>query len=107
MTIAAAPSRRPLVLLQALYALFLPVWFGLAIAATMGLANTGAWWSVPAILAVWLYPVALAVAVAVSHAVWPRRPRAARRWNLLPLPWVLMGVALLAWIFSPGFSFGA
>jgi hypothetical protein len=104
--VAAAPRRRRLFVLQAVYAVFLPVWFALAIAATMGLANTDSLWAAPAILVVWLYPVAAVIAGAVSHAVWQRRPRQAQRWNLLPLPWVVVGAALLVWIFSSEFSFG-
>ena len=97
--------RWPLVLPQVAYALFLVLWFPLSVAATMGLANTPAWWAPPALLGVWLYPVALLVAVVVSHLLLSRRPGAARLWNLLPLPWVVVGLGLLVWIFSSeGFS---
>lgn len=94
----AQPRRRPLVVLQVAYALFLPLWFAISIAATMGLANTPQWWAAPALLAVWLYPLVAVVAVVASHVLLTRRPGAARWWNLLPLPWLLAGGALLLWI---------
>lgn len=100
------PRRRSLLVLQVVYGLFVVPWFALAIAATMGLANTDFPWSAPGILFTWLYPVAVLVACVGSHAVWSRSPRAAHRWNLVALPWVVVGVGLLAWIFSDGFSFG-
>lgn len=93
-------------MLQAAYVLFTPVWLALAVAATMGLANSGSLWAAPGLVFTWLYPVAALGAAVVSHALFARSPRAAHRWNLLPLPWLVVGVALLAWIFSPGFSFG-
>lgn len=95
---AAPPRRLPLVVLQVAYAVFLPLWFALSIAATMGLANTPQWWAAPALLAVWAYPVVAVVAVVVSHVLLGQHPRAARLWNLLPLPWLVLGLALLLWI---------
>jgi hypothetical protein len=96
---AAAPPRRlPLLALQAAYLLFLPVWFALSIAATMGLANTAQWWAGPPLLAVWAYPLVALVAVVVSHVLLARQARTAGRWNLLPLPWLVAGAALLLWI---------
>jgi hypothetical protein len=98
---ANSRSRRgTLVALQAAYVLFLAVWFPLSIVATMGLANTAAWWATPALLWTWAYPLAVLVAVVVSHALLARHPRAARWWNLLPLPWMVAGGALLVWMFT-------
>lgn len=104
MTVTTPPtkarSRRPLLLLQGLYAVFLPVWFALSIGATMGLANTDAWWAAPGFLFVWAYPLVLVVTVVVSHVLWNRKPRRAHLVNALPLPWVVIGAALLLWIFA-------
>lgn len=106
-TVGRASGRRGLLIaVQVGYLLFLPAWLGLAVAATMGLANTDSLWSGPGILFAWSYPVALVAAAVVSHVVWHRSTRAAHLWNLLPLPWVLIGAALLGWIFSADFSFG-
>lgn len=94
-------SRRlPLLLLQGVYAVFLPVWFALSIAATMGLANTDAWWAAPGMLLVWAYPLVAVVAVVVSHVLWTRNPRRAHLVNALPRPWVLIGAALLLWVLA-------
>ena len=103
MTVLTPPAparRRRLLPLQVLYALFLPVWFALAVAATMGLANTDAWWAVPGVLLAWAYPLAAVVAVALSHVLWSRNPRQAHLANALALPWVLTGAALLLWILA-------
>lgn len=92
--------RLPLLLLQGVYAVFLPVWLALSIAATMGLANTDAWWAAPGVLFVWAYPLVAVGAVVVSHLLWARNPRRAHLINALPLPWVVIGAALLLWILA-------
>lgn len=100
---ADPPRRRTaLIVMQVAYAAFLPLWFAISIAATMGLANTPEWWAPPALLAVWLYPLVALVAVIGSHVLHTRHPRAARCWNLLPLPWLLAGLALLTWVAIEG-----
>ncbi|MDT0278317.1 hypothetical protein [Blastococcus goldschmidtiae] len=97
------PARRgaaqELGLLQVCYLVFLLPWFLLAIGGTMGLAN---WESIVAafvILAWWAYPfVALGTAIAAWALFATRRHGAARWVNRVPLVWVLVGVALLLWI---------
>ena len=83
---------------EVLFVLFLPGWFAVAIAATMGLANTPAWWAPPALAAVWLYPVALVGVSVLAHLLLRRWPVAAHVVNLVPLLWVLPAAALLAWV---------
>jgi hypothetical protein len=94
------PSAGGLIALQALYVLFLPVWFLVAVVSVMGAADPNASGALVAVVlsVVWAYPVVLLVAVV---GAWVARSRGAARaaWvlNLLPLPWVLACAALMAY----------
>lgn len=89
--------------MQGGYLLFCLPWFLLAIGGTMSLANWDSIAAVFVILAWWLYPLVVLVAAVVAWSLFAGRRLPAARWvNLVPAPWVLVGVALLAWIALAG-----
>jgi len=97
------PSRAELLSLQGLYVLYLPVWAWLSIGSALTIPAWESPLAVPLLLLVFAYPVVLVVA-AVAAWVLHRsgRRRASRTANLLPLPWLAAGAALLVWVLAAG-----
>ena len=88
------PLRR--VVPQALYLWFLPLWFFAFVGVAMAGANADSDWAGVAVLAVLLYPPVVLVAALASRAARRQgRRSAARVWDLLPMPWVLVGGAFM------------
>ena len=96
-----APTPDPRPVPGSVYALFMVVWIFFLMAAVMGAASTEEDWASELLLAVLAYPVvALVSTVASRRAVRAGRVRAARAWNLLPMPWVVAGAGALVWALS-------
>jgi hypothetical protein len=99
-----APTRRraaiELGVLQGVYLLFLVPWFAIVIAGAMGTGDSG---SLLAVLLFFLwagYPLVALVTTVVAWVLFANRSHAAARWvNRVPLLWVVLGCALLAWVF--------
>ena len=89
--------------LQGVYLLFLVPWFGIVVAGAMGAGSSGSLLAV-LLFYVWAgYPlVALGTTVAAWVLFGTRRWAAARWVNRVPLLWVLLGSALLTWVFLAG-----
>ncbi|MBN1091165.1 hypothetical protein JKP75_00265 [Blastococcus sp. TML/M2B] len=114
MTTAPPLDRRPvdaprreaaleLGVLQGLYLVYLLPWFVVAIGGTMSLANWESMASVAIIFAWFGYPfVALGTTIAAWVLFGTRRYATARWVNRVPLAWVVVGVALIAWIVVAG-----
>ena len=98
-----APTSDPRWVPGSVYAVFMVVWLFFLMAAVMGTAAAPAQDDRAAalLLAVLAYPVVVLVStVASRRAVRLGRARAARVWNLLPMPWVVAGAAAVVWALS-------
>ena len=85
----------------AVYVVLLPVWLALTAGVAVGVAGAGVWGGL-LLVAVLGYPVALVAAAVLTRSAQQRGDAAAaRRWRLLPLPWVIAFGGLLTWAMSP------
>ncbi|MGY2002737.1 hypothetical protein [Blastococcus sp. SYSU DS1024] len=89
--------------LQGLYVLFLLPWFMVAIGGVMAAGTAGTTLAALLIYAWFGYPfVALGTTVA-AWVLFGTRSTAAARWvNRVPLLWVVVGGAVLTWVFTAG-----
>ena len=86
--------------LQGLYVLFVVPWFLLSVAGAMAAGSSGSLLAVLLIYAWFGYPlVALGTTIGSWVLFGTGHPAAARWLNRLPLLWVVVGAALLAWMF--------
>ena len=87
--------------LQGLYLLFVVPWFMLSIAGAMAAGTSGTLLAVLLIYAWFGYPlVALGTTIAAWIVFATGHPAGARWVNRVPLPWVVVGGAMLIWIFT-------
>ena len=94
----APPAPRPkgLVWVQVAYAVFLPVWFVLAIAASFA-GESGNLAIETSIVVVWLYPLVLLPAVIMTWVSHHRGHAArARTWNAVPAAYLVLFVLAFA-----------
>ncbi|MCA0144970.1 hypothetical protein [Blastococcus sp. LR1] len=87
--------------LQGVYLLFLVPWFGIVIAGAMGAGSSGSLLAV-LLFYVWAgYPLVVLVTTVIAWVLFAKRSLAAARWvNRVPLVWVVLGSALLVWVFT-------
>ena len=86
--------------LQAVYLLFLVPWFGIVIAGAMGAGSSGSLLAV-LLFYVWAgYPLVALETTVLAWVLFANRRHPAARWvNRVPLLWVVLGSALLTWVF--------
>lgn len=103
---AADPSARrraaiELGVLQGLYVLFLLPWFMVAIGGVMAAGSAGTTLAALLIYAWFGYPFVAVGTTVTAWVLFGTRHEAAARWvNRVPLLWVVVGGAVLTWIFT-------
>ena len=81
-----------------IYVVLLPVWFALASGVAVGAAGAESAWGGALLAAVLGYPVALVTAAVLTRSAERRGDdAAARRWRLLPMPWVIAVAGFLTY----------
>lgn len=86
--------------LQGVYLLFLAPWYAIVIAGAMG-AGSSVYLFAMVLFYVWAgYPLVALVTTVLAWMLFANRRLAAARWvNRVPLLWVVLGSALLTWVF--------
>lgn len=83
------------------YVVLLPLWFALTAGIAVGVAGAESGWAGLLLVAAMGYPVAVLAAAVLSRSAERRADdAAARRWRLLPLPWLLAIAGFLTWALS-------
>ncbi|CCG01227.1 hypothetical protein [Blastococcus saxobsidens] len=89
--------------LQVGYLLFLAPWFLVAIGGAMGMANANSSWAALLIYGWFGYPFVAVTTTVIAWVLFGTGRLAAARWtNRVPLLWVVVGAAVLTWIFTAG-----
>lgn len=86
-------------MLQTLFVLLAPVWFFVAVGGTMSLAAWESPLATPVVYAFWSYPLVVLAAAATAWVLFATGALRAARWcNRMPVPWLVVSLAVLVWV---------